>query len=406
VKQEIIQLLLNREFYLKNKHRINPALFDTSDLKPVYRTLIRAHEKYDTDLTIQDLEALFESENPMLPDTKIANIKILMRELAARPPINPDIAEDVIHRTYQQMIGNDIANIGLQIEEGSITDLSVLKRLIDKVNDDFTVIDEDLECTTDIDELLADTSDDNRWKFNIRSLDSKVPGIAGGELCILFARPETGKTAAHISLCYAPGGFADQGASVHTFVNEEPSKRTMVRAVSAWTGMTKEEIFEDSDFAKAEWKAVRDKVKMRDAHGMSIEAIDAYCEQHKPDVIVVDQLDKVQVNGTFSRTDEKLREIYTQAREIAKRHNVAFIAISQASADAEGKTRLNPTEMEGSKTGKFAEADLIIGIGRHEYGVDEEPDYTRHLCVGKNKISGWHGTIVCLIEPRISRYVD
>ena len=406
MKQEIIQLLLNREFYLKNKHRINPALFDTSDLKPVYRTLIRAHEKYDTDLTIQDLEALFESENPMLPDTKIANIKILMRELAARPPINPDIAEDVIHRTYQQMIGNDIANIGLQIEEGSITDLSVLKRLIDKVNDDFTVIDEDLECTTDIDELLADTSDDNRWKFNIRSLDSKVPGIAGGELCILFARPETGKTAAHISLCYAPGGFADQGASVHTFVNEEPSKRTMVRAVSAWTGMTKEEIFEDSDFAKAEWKAVRDKVKMRDAHGMSIEAIDAYCEQHKPDVIVVDQLDKVQVNGTFSRTDEKLREIYTQAREIAKRHNVAFIAISQASADAEGKTRLNPTEMEGSKTGKFAEADLIIGIGRHEYGVDEEPDYTRHLCVGKNKISGWHGTIVCLIEPRISRYVD
>ena len=67
---------------------------------------------------------------------------------------------------------------------------------------------------------------------------------------------------------------------------------------------------------------------------------------------------------------------------------------------------MNPTEMEGSKTGKFAEADLIIGIGRHEYGVDEDPDYTRHLCVGKNKISGWHGTIVCLIEPRISRYVD
>lgn len=406
MKQEIIQLLLNREFYMKNKHRVNPAMFDDSDLKPVYRTLVRAHDKYDTDLTIQDLEALFESENPMLSDHKIANTHILMRELAARPPIKPEIAEDVLHRSYQQMIGNDIANIGIQIEEGSMTDLSALKRLIDKVNDDFTIIDDNLECTTDIDELLADTSDDNRWKFNIRALDSKVPGIAGGELCILFARPETGKTAAHVSLCYSPGGFADQGASVHTFVNEEPSKRTMVRAISSWTGMTKEEIFEDSSFAKAEWKAIRDKVKMRDAHGMSIEAIDAYCEQHKPDVIVVDQLDKVQVNGTFSRTDEKLREIYTQAREIAKRHNVAFIAISQASADAEGKTRLNPTEMEGSKTGKFAEADLIIGIGRHEYGVDEEPDYTRHLCVGKNKISGWHGTIVCLIEPRISRYVD
>ena len=406
MKQEIIQLLLNREFYLKNKHRVTASLFEHSDLKPVYRTLVSAHEKYDTDLTIQDLEALFEAENPTMPDSKLANIKILMRELAARPAINIEIAEDVIHRTYQQKIGNDIANIGIEIEAGSLRELTPLKRLLAKVNDDFTVIDDAVECTTDLDELLADTSDDNRWKFNIRSLDNKVPGVTGGELCILFARPETGKTAAHVSLCYSPGGFADQGAKVHTFVNEEPAKRTMVRAASSWTGMTDKEMVDDPEFAKAEWKAIRDNVKIRDAHGMSIEAIDAYCEVHKPDVLVVDQLDKVQVQGTFSRTDEKLREIYTQAREIAKRHNLAFIAISQASAEAEGKTRLNPTEMEGSKTGKFAEADLIIGIGRHEYGVDEDPDYTRHLCVGKNKISGWHGTIVCLIEPRISRYVD
>jgi len=406
MKQEIIQLLLRKEFYLKNKHRVNISLFDDSDLKPLYRTIVNAHEKYDQDLTVKELETIFESENPSMPDTKLANVKILLRELASKPEINPEIAEDVLHKVYQQKIGNDIANIGIQIEEGSMTDLSILKRLIDKVNDDFTVIDDAVECTTDIDELLADTSDENRWTFNIRSLHNRVPGVSGGELCILFARPETGKTASHVSFCYGPGGFAEQGANVHTLVNEEPSKRTMVRAVSAWTGMSKEEVAEDADFAKSEWKAIREHVTMRDAHGMSIESIDAYCEINKPDVLVVDQLDKVQVQGTFSRTDEKLREIYTQAREIAKRHNLAFIAVSQASAEAEGKTRLNPTEMEGSKTGKFAEADLIIGIGRHEYGVDEEPDYTRHLTVGKNKITGWHGTVVCLIEPRISRYVD
>ena len=62
--------------------------------------------------------------------------------------------------------------------------------------------------------------------------------------------------------------------------------------------------------------------------------------------------------------------------------------------------------MEGSKTGKFAEADLIIGVGCHAVGVNEEADTTRHLTVGKNKITGWHGTIVCLIEPQVSRYVD
>jgi replicative DNA helicase len=181
----------------------------------------------------------------------------------------------------------------------------------------------------------------------------------------------------------------------------------MLPAMSCFTGMTKEEIFEDPQFTAQEWKIIHDKVNMFDAQGVSIEQIDSYCELRKPDILVVDQLDKVHVSGNFSRTDEKLREIYTQAREIAKRHNLALIAISQASADAEGKTRLNPSEMEGSKTGKFAEADMIIGIGKHDQsGVDDEPDYTRHLTVGKNKITGWHGTVICEIQPKLSRYID
>ena len=91
--------------------------------------------------------------------------------------------------------------------------------------------------------------------------------------------------------------------------------------------------------------------------------IDSHCEKHKPDIIVIDQLDKVNVSGTYARTDEKLRAVYTGAREIAKRHNCCVIAISQASADAHGKTRISFDMMENSKTGKAAEADLIIGIG-------------------------------------------
>jgi hypothetical protein len=60
--------------------------------------------------------------------------------------------------------------------------------------------------------------------------------------------------------------------------------------------------------------------------------------------------------------------------------------------------------MEGSKIGKAAEADLIIGIGKHASMDDDEPDLSRFLTVSKNKLSGWHGTIVCCIDPDISRY--
>jgi archaellum biogenesis ATPase FlaH len=406
MKQELLQLLLNKDFYRNNKHRIYPSLFDGSDLKPLYNTIVDAHEQFDSDLTVTDVEALYDIKNPALNEVKKANVKMLLREIASRTGMTAEVAEEVLAETYKQKVGGEVAQIGIRMEDGEIKDLLPLKKLIDKVGDTISYQEQITHCSTDVDELLKDTSDENRWLFNIRSLKNKVPGIGAGELCIIFARPETGKTASHISLCYGPGGFAEQGASVHTMVNEEPAKRTMLRAISAWTGMSRQEIEQDAQFARDEWANVKDNVNMFDAQGVSIDEVDAYCERHKPDVLVIDQLDKVQVNGMFQRTDEKLREIYTQAREIAKRHSLALIAVSQASAEAQGKTILNPSEMEGSKTGKFAEADVIIGIGCHAVGMDEEPDYTRHLTVGKNKITGWHGTIVCLIEPRVSRYVD
>ena len=58
--------------------------------------------------------------------------------------------------------------------------------------------------------------------------------------------------------------------------------------------------------------------------------------------------------------------------------------------------------MEGSKTGKAAEADVIIGVGhRDKLDTDER---IRSLAISKNKITGWHGQLVCTIVPELSRY--
>ena len=407
MKQELVQLLLKKEFWESNKHRIRSSMFEDTDLRHVFTVIVDAHKHTDSDLTVQDISALYEVRNPTESTAKKENVRILLEDISRRPPLSMSVAEEVLSSCWREEVGRDIAHYGSQLVSGELHELTPIKRVLEKTNEDFTPKVELHACPKDVFELLKEMQDEDRWMFNIRALWDKAHGVGAGELLILFARPETGKTAAHVSLCYGPGGFAEQGASVHTFVNEEPSKRTMLPAMSCFTGMTKEEIFEDPQFTAQEWKIIHDKVNMFDAQGVSIEQIDSYCELRKPDILVVDQLDKVHVSGNFSRTDEKLREIYTQAREIAKRHNLALIAISQASADAEGKTRLNPSEMEGSKTGKFAEADMIIGIGKHDQsGVDDEPDYTRHLTVGKNKITGWHGTVICEIQPKLSRYID
>ena len=261
---------------------------------------------------------------------------------------------------------------------------------------------DDAPISTDLDELLEYDSLANCWEFNIPSLSRAVRGGRAGEFMIAFARPEVGKTAFYVSLAVAPNGFCAQGADVHIITNEEPAKRTMIRAMSAYTGFSKEQLYMHREQAKQKFTEIQANIIMRDKVDASVEWLNKYCERHKPDIVIIDQLDKLDVMGTFARTDEKLRQIYLKFREVCKRHDVFGIGISQASADAENRTNVTYAMMENSKTGKAAEADLIIGIGKQD--ITDHNDTRRYLTISKNKLTGFHGNIVCNLETDTSRY--
>ena len=95
---------------------------------------------------------------------------------------------------------------------------------------------------------------------------------------------------------------------------------------------------------------------------------------------------------------------------IAKQHDCAMFYMSQLSADAEGKVLLNQSMMEGSRTGKAAEADLMVLIAKDPVvisadGSEAEETPLRHLNVVKNKLTGWHGKVHCNLEHETARYV-
>ena len=100
--------------------------------------------------------------------------------------------------------------------------------------------------------------------------------------------------------------------------------------------------------------------------------------------------------------DLRLTELYGQARSIAKRYDCVFMGFNQLSADAEGRTSLDYGMMSGSKTGKAGEADVIIGIGKT--GTSEEENTTRHICISKNKLNGWHGMFTSHIDVQRGLY--
>jgi RecA-family ATPase len=116
--------------------------------------------------------------------------------------------------------------------------------------------------------------------------------------------------------------------------------------------------------------------------------------------------DKFAVTSGFARQDEALKANAIHARSIAKQQGCAIFYMSQLSAEAEGKVLLNQSMMEGSRTGKAAEADLMLLIAKNPVveGQDEE-DNQRHLNLVKNKLTGWHGVIHCELDYKTARYM-
>jgi len=399
----ILKSLLRNEFYEQNKDKLSRKLF-SDEIRSIYTVLTTAHETYGHDLTSRELFKIWELENPVATRAEKSEVQDVLSLVDLEQEYSPDIASDCIHKLWQRDFGKRLATIALEISEGNPLALEKAQKLVSHYGEGFVEDEFGEDTTQDIDELKHDMDDANRFRFNIKTLERRVPGLQRTEFGIIFATPETGKTAFVVSLALSPGGFIDQGYRVLILGNEEATRRTVVRAYSAATGLTKKEILEDTEKAKAIYHArAQGRIFFKDTQDWDLAKIERFIEKKGADIVFIDQADKVMIGGNFNAGHERLRELYRSLRETAKKCNCAIFGVSQASAEAEGRTRLNYTMMEGSKIGKAAEADLILGIGRHD---QEEDDHLRFITVSKNKISGWHGTETVTIMPDISRYTE
>ena len=256
-----------------------------------------------------------------------------------------------------------------------------------------------------IDALLAANAVQCQWKFNIPSLARRIEGISAGHLVIVGARPNTGKTSFHASIIAAENGFALQGAKCMILCNEEATDRVGSRYLSAATNMNADEVRSNLALARKRYQPVNDNIKVRDVTGMTMDWVEAVVKVEQPDIVVLDMGDKFAAR-TGERSDIYLKEAAIHARNIAKQYNCAIIWMSQLSAEAEGRVNVNQSMLEGSKTGKAAEADLMILISK-DLVIDgsEEEDLTRYLILAKNKLKGgWHGRIDVQLDGERARY--
>jgi replicative DNA helicase len=392
--KQILGFCLDFDFFSRVKNILDRTMFER-ELRDIFDTLTFAHTNYGKNITVQELVALFNDRNPAMPEASRRNVVDAILQLEGGNPDNLDLHLDIVNNFWLRDRARQIGEKAIEIFTGESEDFGELRRLIEVVEDGrisdkttYSKVDSDLNA------LLDDETGDPDFPFEFNLISENIPGLDRGNLGILFARPEVGKTT---FCCFLAASYVRQKFKVTYWANEEPAKKIKLRIIQSFFGVTNEEMKRDRHILAERYEEeVAPYLTIFDSVGTSVEEVDEYAKLNSPDVMFMDQLDKFRISGEYNRGDERLKETYVVAREIAKRNSLLVWAVSQASFDAHDRQWIDYAMLDNSRTGKAGEADIIIGIGKT--GSSEVENVVRHICVSKNKLNGWHGMINAQID--------
>ena len=404
IELALLRSLMQKDFYDEHKGSKCPDRLFSKDVRKIKSTLDEAMGKHERNLSLTELQALFFSSNGTLTSANKTSYEVLFTKLSREEPMNNEIAKEVLSKLFQQMVGEEVANLGFDYVNGTKSNLEPLRNILDNYQDDFTPSfrfeGDDISFDTLVDHLNVKY----QWKFNIPSLARRVEGLSGGHFVIVGARPNTGKTSFHASIIASEGGFIDQGAKCVVLCNEEAYKRVGLRYLYCKSNMSSDQVLEKRKVALERYEPDRQLLSIKDATDKRMDYVEQLAKSVNPDVIVLDMGDKFATAGS-DRSDIYLKEAAIHARNIAKKYNCVIIWMSQLSAEAEGKINVNQSMLEGSKTGKAAEADLMLLLSKNpDIEGQDSNDPQRHIRLAKNKLTGWHGTVHVELDVETGRY--
>ena len=381
IDKSVIVACLKKDNYNRVSNLIKKDYFP-KEIGTIIDVINKLHKKYDNDISLEDVMLSHRDSFPAMPEATRLRVERDMFTVK----VQDELVADILHNFWKRTKAKQIGEQALDIFLGKSGDTSPLLSSVEdlknnevKLSNTYTVLNEDIETS------LNEFEREPEFKFPSQIRDY-VTGIDRQNLGVIFARPEIGKTSFAAWLC---GWYVKNNLKVAYWGNEEPVRKTRMRVAKSILELSRQEILLDKNKFIEKYKSeVLPYATFMDCVGTSIQEIEDYCFRNEVDVVFIDQLDKVRIDGEFSRGDERLKELYARSRELAKRNKVAVWAVSQASYEAHGREIIDYSMLDGSKTGKAGEADIIIGIG-----VSEHEDF-RTLKFSKNKINGYHGSIV------------
>lgn len=320
-------------------------------------------------------------------DTFTAFTRVLQQIISN---VDEDTRNGILGQVYELDLATKLANAAAQYQDG---DLSVpLSDLITSYVDTYKVavgarlaeyIDGD-----DIDSILETELDYSGISWRLGCLNAHMRGLRGGDMGIVAARPDQGKTTFFTSEITHMAPQLPEDKNIVWLNNEGSGKRILPRLYQSAIGCTLHELKELRDRGKlraayADAVGRTNRIRIHDIHGFNVGQVEAILEKSNAGIIIFDMLDNVTGFQGESRTDLQLECMYQWARERAVKYDAVVLASSQISQDGDGQAFPTQTMLKDSKTGKQGACDFIIMIGaKNEAGYEN----IRYIGTPKNKL--------------------
>ena len=126
----LIRSLMDREFYEEHRGSRCPDRLFSKDVRKIKQAIDTAMDRYERTVTPDEIEALFMSNNPTLTTAQKQAYSALFNNIKKEQPMGGDIAQEVLSKLFQQVIGEDIANLGFDYVNGDKSSLEPLRLLL------------------------------------------------------------------------------------------------------------------------------------------------------------------------------------------------------------------------------------------------------------------------------------
>lgn len=217
----------------------------------------------------------------------------------------------------------------------------------------------------DDDEMFARLNRDNLIKVAPQKLNEKLDGgAARGDHIVLFGRPEAGKTLMAVNMV---AGFLKFGQKVLYVCNEEDGYKVRKRIISNLSGATKHQMDEEPQRALAAAKERGlDNLRLVHLNPGTLSEIEEIMEEVRPDVLVLDQIRNIDCSG--DNLTKKLENLGKGVRRLLSKFDCVGLSITQAGDKTERHGQEPPewltmSDIDSSRTGLPAQADVILGVG-------------------------------------------